>query len=234
MTDGSVHVWTIQLDVDQAALSSLLDVLSGDERVRAARLRTTELRLRYVAAHGAARIILARYTGMPAGTIPLDATAAGKPFVRGNGVAFNLSRSEDLAVCAVAPAGRLGVDVERLKPVPDADEIVRRYFAPGEVQAWAALPAAERPAAFLSAWTRKEAVIKAIGDEEQCPSRSFEVDIRVPVPEPSIAVDPSLGPWYLRAFDPAPGFVAAVAHDRPIREFERRAFDVHARDGPST
>lgn len=55
---ASIHIWTITLDEEPSMVGSLADVLSGDERVRAARLRTTELRVRFVVAHGALRTIL--------------------------------------------------------------------------------------------------------------------------------------------------------------------------------
>ena len=61
---ATVHVWTIGLDEDPATVASLLTCLSGEERVRAARLRTTEMRLRFIVAHGALRAILSSYIGL--------------------------------------------------------------------------------------------------------------------------------------------------------------------------
>ncbi|MGH9373015.1 MAG: 4'-phosphopantetheinyl transferase family protein [Vicinamibacterales bacterium] len=232
MTSGTIHLWTIDLDADPVSLGSFLNLLSGDERVRAARLRTTELRLRFVIAHGALRAILARYVGIAAAAIRLDVTASGKPFVPGAPVTFNLSHSEGLAVCAVAPGRHIGVDVERLRPVPDADSIVQRYFAPGEARGYAALPAMERVAAFFSTWTRKEAFVKAIGDGLQVPLDSFEVDIAPSEVEPRIAMDASRGAWHLRSFEPAPGYAGAVACDGPIGSIRRFAFDEQSLDMP--
>ena len=71
---ATVHVWTIDLDEEPGAVSSLLDVLSGEERVRAARFRTTELRLRFIVAHGALRHILSGYIGIPPGQVSLRTT----------------------------------------------------------------------------------------------------------------------------------------------------------------
>ena len=115
-------------------VSSLLDMLSGDERVRAARFRTTELRRRFVVAHGALRTILSGYLGIPPGAVRFDTTESGKPYVPGAGLTFNLSRSEGLALCAITAAGQVGVDIECLRPVDDEDAIAHRYFAPGEMR----------------------------------------------------------------------------------------------------
>ncbi len=225
MTAGTVHVWTIDLDADPARVSSFLGLLSGHERVRAARLRTTELRLRFVVAHGALRAILAGYIGVAATAIRLESTAAGKPFLPGGPVSFNLSHSDGLAVCAIAAGGRIGVDVERIRPTPDADAIVRRYFAPGEAREYEALPSAERSVAFFSTWTRKEAFVKAVGDGLQCPLDSFEVEIAPSEVEPRISTGAPETPWRLRSFEPAPGYAGAVACDFPIGAFQRFAFD---------
>jgi 4'-phosphopantetheinyl transferase len=225
VTSGAVHVWTIDLDAEPGSVSSLLGFLSGSERVRAARLRTSELRLRFIVAHGALRAILARYTGAAPTAIRLETTPAGKPFLPGDPVSFNLSHSDGLAVCALAIEGQVGVDVERIRLVPDADAIVKRYFAPAEAREYTALETVDRTAAFFSTWTRKEAFVKAIGDGLQCPLDSFEVDIAPSCSQPRIAGNACRGEWYLRSFEPAPGYTAAVAVDRPIAAFH--CFDFH-------
>ncbi|MGH9310893.1 MAG: 4'-phosphopantetheinyl transferase family protein [Vicinamibacterales bacterium] len=221
----TVHLWTVDLDRDVSIVSALLDVLSGDERVRAARMRTTESRLRFIVAHGALRAILARYAGVSASAIRLESSDTGKPFVADASISFNLTHSEGIAVCAISPDGRIGVDVERIRPLPDADAIVTRYFAPGEASEYASLPPAQRPAAFFSTWTRKEAFVKAIGDGLTCPLRSFEVEIAPAAIDPRIVTDPARGEWYLRSFEPAPGYAGAVACDNPIDQLQHFAFD---------
>jgi 4'-phosphopantetheinyl transferase len=225
MTGGAVHVWAIDLDAGPPAVSSLLRFLSGEERVRAARLRTSELRLRFVIAHGALRTILGHYTGIAPAAVPVQTTPAGKPFLPGNMVAFNLSHSDGIAVCAVAVDGQIGVDVERIRPVPDADAIVKRYFAPTEAREYAALANTDRTTAFFSTWTRKEAFVKAIGDGLLCPLDSFEVEVAAASLEPRIATNSCRGDWHLRSFEPAPGYTAAVAFDHPIAAFQLFEFE---------
>jgi 4'-phosphopantetheinyl transferase len=223
--NGEVHVWTIVLDLEPAAVSSLLAGLSGEERTRAARLRTTELRLRFVAAHGALRSILARYTGLPAGAIPIETATGGKPFIRDAHISFNLSHSDGLAICALTWDAQVGADVERLRMVPDADSIVSRYFAQGEARSYGELAAGVRKEAFFSTWTRKEAFVKGIGDGLQCPLDSFEVEITPECQAPRITTPPHHGHWHLRSFTPAPGYIAAVALDRPIAACHWFTFD---------
>ena len=129
---ATVRVWTIDLDEEPALASTLLACLSGEERVRASRFRTTEHRLRYIVAHGALRHILSVYVGVRPAQVSLATTATGKPFVPGSPLAFNLSHSEGLAICAVTPEGEIGADVECIRPIDDADSLVERFFAADE------------------------------------------------------------------------------------------------------
>jgi 4'-phosphopantetheinyl transferase len=220
VTSGTIHLWTIDLDAP-ARVPSFLGTLSGEERERADRFKTTELRLRFIVAHGATRNILARYAGADPAALRFERTAFGKPFVAGGTLSFNLSHSDGLAVCAVAAEGQLGVDVERFRPIADADAIVNRFFAEGEVRRYAGLDESDREAAFFSTWTRKEAFVKAIGDGLQCPLGSFEVDIAPSAAEPWITLEEGRGAWHLRSFEPAAGYAGAVAWDRPIAVLER-------------
>jgi 4'-phosphopantetheinyl transferase len=224
VTRGTVHVWTVALDADPGGVPALLKVLSGEERVRAARLRTTELRLRFIAAHGALRRVLARYLETAADAIRFETTTFGKPFVVGTAVSFNLSHSDGLALCAVTVNGQVGVDVERIRPVTDADDIVKRYFAPLEAREYARLPPSERPATFFSTWTRKEAFLKATGLGVQRPLDSFEVEVDPGVALPKLTIlgasSPAEPTYCLRSFTPRSGYAAAIALDREIDAVE--------------
>jgi 4'-phosphopantetheinyl transferase len=120
---------------------------------------------------------------------------------------------------------QIGVDVERIRSMADADELARTYFAPGEVRAYAAIPPIDRPAAFFSAWTRKEAIVKAVGDGTRVPLDQLEVDISPSCSEPQIAAGVAGGEWRVWSFSPVPGYTAAVACGSTITSLERYHFD---------
>ena len=219
---ASIHVWTIPLDEDADTVASLLNVLSGEERVRAARFRTTQLRVRFVVAHGALRTILSGYLGVAPAAVRFETTEMGRPYVPGASFDFNLSHSDALAVVAVSVAGHVGVDVERLRRVDDEDAVVRRFFAPGEVRQYEAVRPQERTSAFYSTWTRKEAFVKALGTGLQRELSSFEVDVSPQAVCPRIRLDDDDGrsSWNLRSFSPRSHYIAAVALDRDIEALE--------------
>lgn len=84
--------------------------------------------------------------------------ASGRPFL-GGGMDFNISHSGEYVVCALCREGRVGIDIEKLRPIDVAD--FQEQMTPRQ---WKAIMASERRAeTFFGLWTRKEAVIKADG-----------------------------------------------------------------------
>jgi 4'-phosphopantetheinyl transferase len=90
--------------------------------------------------------------------VPIGAGAHGKPCCDG-GPEFNLSHSGDLILLALHRERPVGVDVEQLRPGLAWRPIARRVLPPEE---WQALEA-EGAEAFLAAWCRLEARLKAQG-----------------------------------------------------------------------
>ena len=71
-------------------------------------------------------------------------------------------------------AAPVGVDVERRDRSGDLD-VTRVAFADDEQAELEALPPAARASAFLAAWTRKEALLKALGHGLSVDPRSVSV-----------------------------------------------------------
>lgn len=90
----------------------------------------------------------------------------GKPQIAAPAAAhslhFNLAHSDSIAVFATAEH-ELGVDVERIRAMDEAEQIASRFFSPREERCLLALPVEQRLEAFFNCWTRKEAYLKAIG-----------------------------------------------------------------------
>jgi 4'-phosphopantetheinyl transferase len=89
----------------------------------------------------------------------------GKPELKGGELAFNVSHSGEIALIAIAPAGRVvGVDVEEVRArALDLEKLAVRTMSTGELDDWRRVPDDKRLAAFLECWTAKEAYLKAIG-----------------------------------------------------------------------
>jgi 4'-phosphopantetheinyl transferase len=136
----------------------------------------------------------------------------------GHGPCFNLTHSGELAVVGLAPDRELGVDVEQLRDVADLQSIAARFFTPAEQVALLRFSPAARSRAFLDGWTRKEAVMKALGLGVAQPPESIEVSL-----EPGNALFRSLNgrpapDWAMTGFAPGPDYTGAVAVRGPRPE----------------
>jgi 4'-phosphopantetheinyl transferase len=130
----------------------------------------------------------------------LEYPADGPPGWR-EGPRFSLSHTDGLIVCVVSDRARIGVDVERLRPIDP--RVLRRVLDAGT---FATL--VERPAGVLGAWTAMEAVLKAAGATLR---RIAEVRLSA---EGSIATFDAQT-WYLRPLAVPSGYIATVASDAP-------------------
>ena len=155
---GQVSVWRVRLDDPQP---DGFPAPSAGEEARAARFHTAAMRQRYLRAHRALRAILARVIGAP---LDFAATEKGKPYLpAAPELRFSLSRSHGMALIGVALEVDIGVDVERLRPIAEYQDVAERFFPPSEAAAFAATPPAAREREFFRRWTRVEAMLKARG-----------------------------------------------------------------------
>lgn len=212
---GEVHVWQGALDVSSESLALLEATLSPSEHDRASRFREVQHRQRFVAGRGMQRDVLARYAGVAAERLTFATGPAGKPSLEPNpgDLRFNASNAGGLAVIAVTAGREVGIDIEPLRPIPDALDIARRFFSRAEIEALTATPVQERDATFLAAWTRKEAYIKALGGGLGVRLDSFTVSIGPG--EPARLLGNGLGPatadrWSLLALTCPAGWTGAL------------------------
>jgi 4'-phosphopantetheinyl transferase len=127
---------------------------------------------------------------------------------------FNVSHSAGLGLVAVGSGRSLGVDIEKVRPVSEAERIVASYFTPDELAAFRAITELAKPMAFVRGWTRKEAILKGLGiglaGLATHHETWFGIDELVSqfVPTTPLA---RVSDWHLWEAAPRPGYVAALA-----------------------
>lgn len=217
---NEIHVWRALLDEDPDP-AALETVLSDDELERAGRFRFERDRRRFAAARRALRRILAGYLGEAPQRLRFAQSEHGKPLLawpQGSGVRFNVSHSDALALCAVSRDREVGVDVEALRPLPDAEALAQRFFSPAERVHLGRQSPERRLEAFFCCWTRKEAYLKALGCGLLKALDSFEVSVAPDDVEGRLRVPAEPAEesrWSLLSLDLGPGFVAALAGEGP-------------------
>ena len=187
-----------RLDAGPEETRSLESCLSDAERERAARFRFERDRRRFIVARARLREELATRLGVSAGQIEFAYGENGKPRLANQALQFSVSHCDDVALFAFSKTAEVGVDIEAIRPVREADAIAVQFFSPLEHAGYAALAPRDRLLGFFRVWTRKEAYVKALGVGFSMALERFDL---------------SVAPrgWRLRSFFPLPGFVASLA-----------------------
>ena len=168
----------IEIVVARQRLTAADAGLSAAELERAARFAFEADRQRYVGSHRLLRGRLAERAARP-------------------GLRYSLSRSGELAAFAFAWACAVGIDVEEIRPLAEADLIAGQSFPRRERSAYEALPRSTRTAGFYRGWTRTEALAKALGGGLTLGREALDEALEAG--------------WAVHSFTPAPGFAGAVA-----------------------
>jgi 4'-phosphopantetheinyl transferase len=219
---SAVQVWCASLEQDEARVAAFFQTLSVDEKARAQRFYFARDQRHFVVGRGVLRDILSRYLDLPPQELlfaygpqdkPSLAPALAERSAKALALRFNLSHSGDLALYAFTYGREVGIDIERLRPLEDAERIARRFFSTREVQVFCALPTHVRLEGFFNCWCRKESYIKATGDGLSMPLDRFTVSLTPGEPARFLHVDgdpAEAARWSLRELHPAPGYAAAV------------------------
>ncbi len=175
-----VHLWRCRVDLPDDDLARCHRLLNPAEKQQAARFLVAADRNRFTVARASLRLILASYLGCPPGDISFVIGAHGKPSLQAADglppLEFNISHSGTLALVCVADAGRpVGVDVEWTGRDLATMDLARRVLSPREFRTLEQAPPARRKHLFLSFWTIKEAVVKALGRGMSLPLSSITV-----------------------------------------------------------
>jgi 4'-phosphopantetheinyl transferase len=221
----TVHLRAIRATAPPAVVDRFAAVLVPRERDHSAKYRFDHLRVRYILATGALRIMLGRYLHLAPDRVQFRYGSKGKPSLAEASHQFNMSHSGELALFGFTLECELGVDIERMRPVDDMFGIAKGAFCPEETAELHALPVQLRQKGFFSLWTRKEAYIKAIGMGLYAPLDGFRVSLIPGHPARMLHInqDPlAANAWKLHDLEVHPEYCAAVAYrddERPLSLF---------------
>jgi 4'-phosphopantetheinyl transferase len=208
-----VHVWL----VPAASAASVAHVIDHTERDRANRFVLASSGELFVAAHGAARLILGGYLDADPASLAFATTPDGKPYLecdRDIDLAFNLAHSGGLALLGVATRRPVGVDVEARRVLARRDALARRIMTPHELAHDESLDDESRSRHLLDVWARKEAVLKAQGTGLRVELSSFPSELSED------------DPWWVVDLDVS-GYAAAVASTGRCCRPVLRSFAAH-------
>ncbi|MEO1223290.1 MAG: 4'-phosphopantetheinyl transferase superfamily protein [Pseudomonadota bacterium] len=172
-------LYQLRIDLLEPYEDLLSPLLSAQELQTAAQLSRRQSRLESAITRACLKLLVADRLKADPHRLSVRRDERKKPYVSfGDEIyrAFNVSHSYPWSLIAFADDGRLGVDVETIRPLEDVENLARLTMAPAELEELTQAPAARQPGLFLKNWTRKEAVMKALGIGIDVPLRQVLID----------------------------------------------------------
>jgi 4'-phosphopantetheinyl transferase len=211
----TIDVWVIHLNAIAADCGAFLDrFLSVREQERAQRYVFARDATRFRVCRAVLRIVLAWYVQDAPERILLETGPCGKPFLgQTSAVHFNVSHSAGLGAIACTTVGEVGIDIELVRQDLASREIALTNFTKKEAALVAAEATRTQALKFFRLWTRKEAVLKAVGCGITQGLDSVDVSQEPPtvVSLNGKAGHPAGPLWLVRDLQRMENFVGAVA-----------------------
>ena len=200
LKNDDLEVLAFKLDVEPGLVHEIGACLTEDERRRVEALAWERDRRRFIAARGWLRHLLASRLEILPSDVELDYGLHGKPRLSlrmpVRELRFGVSRSEDLAVIALSNTCEVGVDIEAVRPMAEADDIAALCFYSSEYESYRTLSPEDQVEGFFRRWTRLEAISKALGCGLGHSLPSDDKD------------------WAAHTFVPEPGYIGTVVFQK--------------------
>ncbi len=159
-----IHIWHTSLEAHAKKYELYRSWLSSEEKIRAERLAIS-FRPGFIISRAILRDLLAYYSKQSPQHLKLTYSASGKPLINsGIHLEFNLSHSKNILVYAFTIDTPVGIDIEYINHRIHLDKIAYRFLSANEYDQLQLLQGINKLKAFFNAWSRNEALIKAMGD----------------------------------------------------------------------
>ena len=137
----------------------LLRYVSDERRAAIDRVRFDDSKMLTLYSALLARYAICKLNGLCNNDLVFSRSEHGKPFLTGHdNIDFNISHTKGMIICGVTDSGRVGVDVEHVRPLKY--NIMKRCFHPAEIDF---VESNNDDRHFFEIWTKKEAYTKYLG-----------------------------------------------------------------------
>lgn len=154
-----------------------LQNLPADEQERIRRYHRWDQAQKTLLATLLARRLLGRRLGRPGESLRIRRDPFGRPYLDGEPHwegDFSISHSGSWVVCAVVDRGRIGIDVQQVRPVNEG--IFTLCLSSTEREKLLQWPVGTQLHGFFTLWTLKEAFVKALGQGLSYPLTDIQFD----------------------------------------------------------
>lgn len=215
-----INVWVVNLNISDELEKQQFENLSLDEQAQAKRFVFPIHQKRFVASHFALRNLLSRIIDVSPQEVHFILSEHGKPYLENHpNIGFNLSHSEEVAVIGLQKNARIGIDIEKIQLQFNL-KLVHRFFSQEEINEFNEIPTDQQLSAFFRFWSRKEAIIKALGTGLSFPLNQFTTSLKNNYEMITIASET----WHLLSLDYFTDYQFAIASDQTF-QLELHHFD---------
>jgi 4'-phosphopantetheinyl transferase len=142
--------------------SELPSHINKDDQLKTEKLRNIEDKKTVLICYTFLRMILSRKLNKNPQDIIYIEDINGKPGIKDNPIFFNISHTRDSFAIVISEQFNIGVDLEKVNRVMDIEAVIKRVFSREENE-YILRSGGKAKNRFFLLWTRKEALLKAIG-----------------------------------------------------------------------
>lgn len=217
LTPDTVHVLSQSLStLSETFTQKLITMLVPDELARAQRFIRPEDQRRFLQVRGLLRLALGSYLNLEPREICFDYGPHGQPRIQHriehDTLHFNVSHSHHHALFVFSLKRRIGVDVEWRRPLNNMQKMQRHICTVQEYEQLQRLDSDDESERFFQLWTRKEALLKAVGLGLHGGLRTYHIGWGPATrDQPLICQGPEDKPWHIVDLACGPDHSAALA-----------------------
>lgn len=217
LAPGDLHLWITSLKHSINQIEELKRVLSKEELLRSQKFKVKKVQEEFIVGRGILKKILGRYLNRSANEIELDYEAMGKPKLTENlqnicpEIAFNLSHSHGFALYGITSNAYLGVDIEHRDRELNFEELAHRFLSPTEALEIKNAQELDKKKCFYTIWTKKEALLKALGVGLHSPLNQFTVSGKLKEESVFLPFNSKPMKWFVLSFDYDVNFSISIA-----------------------
>ncbi|WP_027126991.1 4'-phosphopantetheinyl transferase family protein [Gelidibacter mesophilus] len=159
--DDAVKIYKIELFQFEKTIIYLSDFLSPEERIRANGYHFEKTKNQFIICRILLKFLLAEHLKININLISIELDSLKKPFLASHPfVFFNVSHAGDYALIAISK-NSIGIDIEFIDKKFVYNDILAHVFNRTEIDE--IVTSNSEHLYFYRFWTRKEAIVKAIG-----------------------------------------------------------------------
>lgn len=161
---GEIHLWTASLVPSAEKIEELRSFLSPHEKKRASYFKFESRQHAYIVTQAVLRLLISVYLDIEVKDVLMHPSKKGKPFLMNEpSLFFNVSNSHEICVYAFSRDAEVGIDIEKIRELPDIDELIEQNMCARE-KAYFLKDPEHKLSLFFQFWTFKESYLKAIGE----------------------------------------------------------------------